>query len=332
MPEPTPAVPPLDPSSALVAGAELAVSGPRVQQSNADIHAAPMHAAPVRSIRWWQRSGRGTGMLSDTGSAPAPGTAPEIAPDIAPALLRRMGDGARWACFLDLDGTLIDIAPRPQDVVCPPGLPRTLAKLHAATGGTVAVVTGRSVQFARDLLGLPDLTIAGLHGADIRMGRTALTTGLSADRLTPVARHVATLAADLPGVLLEDKQGAFALHFRLAPQMEPAVTRIMQDALAMAGPDYCLKPGKAVVELCPVCSDKGAALQRLMQEPAFRGRRPFAAGDDLTDEAMFTAAWTLGGTSLRVGERGTGRTAARYQVATPAEFRQILSLMARELT
>lgn len=252
-------------------------------------------------------------------------------PDRQPALPDLIAGPDQWAFFLDLDGTLIDIAPRPQDVQCPPDLRQTLAALADATNGALAVVTGRSADFARDLLGTADLTVAGLHGAQISLPGAPLGVSAPAEQLRRVAQHVARLALPLEGVIFEDKEAAFALHYRLAPTAQAAVERIMREALVLAGPGYCLKPGKAVVELCPAAADKGAALRHLMQTPGFAGRRPFAAGDDLTDEAMFAAALALGGTALRVGEGGDRPTQAQHRVATPAGFRALLATLARDL-
>lgn len=234
-----------------------------------------------------------------------------------------------WAFFLDLDGTLIDLAPRPQDVICPPGLPATLAALEERVAGALAIVTGRSADFAADLLGAP-FTIAGLHGAEIRLGAR-----LGGGRLAmaparppaPVRRHLAAAAASLDGVVFEDKGGAIALHFRQAPGREAAVERAMAGALVLAGAGYRLQRGKAVVELCPAGSDKGQALRTLMDRAPFRGRRPLAAGDDLTDEAMFAVAHAAGGLSLRIGAPRPG-SCARHTLPTPQAFRDWLTRLA----
>lgn len=245
------------------------------------------------------------------------------------AALRAGDDGRGWAWFLDLDGTLIDLAPRPGDVVCPPGLTATLAALDAGAAGALAIVTGRSADFAAALLGTRAFTIAGLHGAEIRLGARlggGQLTAAPARPPAPAADHAAAAARAMPGVIFEDKGAAFALHFRLAPRMETRVAQAMDEALALAGAGYRLRPGKAVVELCPANADKGAALRRLMRHPAFRARRPFAAGDDLTDEAMFAAAEDLGGLSLRIGA-GNGETRARHTLPSPAAMRELLSRM-----
>ena len=59
----------------------------------------------------------------------------------------------RSALLLDLDGTLLDLAPRPDAVVVPPGLPDVLRTLRQLMGDAVAVVTGRPVETVDALLG-----------------------------------------------------------------------------------------------------------------------------------------------------------------------------------
>lgn len=261
-------------------------------------------------------------MAAAPSAPPAPEIMTETALPFAPRVPFALPDWHAWAFFLDLDGTLIDLAPRPQDVVCPPGLPATLAALEERLGGALAIVTGRPADFAAGLLGAP-FTIAGLHGAEIRQG-ARLGGGQLATapghRLAPAARYLAAAAARMEGVVFEDKGAAIALHFRLAPQHEPQVERAMAEALALAGAGYRLQHGKAVAELCPAGSDKGQALHQLMTRVPFRGRRPLAVGDDLTDEAMFAAAHALGGLSLRIGTpRADSR--ARHTLPAPQDFR-----------
>ena len=238
---------------------------------------------------------------------------------------RRLPALAGWALFLDLDGTLLDLAATPDAVRLAEGLATTLAALERVTGGALAIVTGRSVAFVDGLLPGPRLAVAGLHGAEIR-------PAAAPPPLPPPAGHDATFAAardwaramarPLPGVLFEDKARAFALHYRQAPAQHPAVARIMAAAQRMAGPGHLLRTGKCVVELGPSGIDKGSAVRNLMAAHPFQGRYPVAAGDDLTDEAMFRAVNALGGLSLRVGPaEALAHSAAVAGLATPAAFR-----------
>ncbi len=134
-------------------------------------------------------------------------------------------------------------------------------------------------------------------------------------------------AADHPGLLAEDKGAAFALHYRQAPELAGLVNRIMAEALEIAGPACRLRDGKYVVELGFAGADKGRALRNLMASPPFIGRQPLAAGDDLTDEAMFEVVNSMGGRSIRIGD-GQSPSAAIERIATPAAFRSWLHELA----
>ncbi len=233
-----------------------------------------------------------------------------------------------WAFFLDLDGTLLDLAATPEAVSVAAGLTETLAGLERLTDGALAVVTGRTVDFVDGLFPGRPLTVAGLHGAELRPAPAlaGMVPASAAPRPGPgfrAARDGAREAArHLPGVLFEDKARAFALHYRQAPGQREAVARIMAVAQGRAGPEYRLRAGKCVLELGSAGADKGAAVRALMAQRPFRGRYPVAAGDDLTDETMFRAVNELGGLSLRVGPpEALAGSAAMAGAASPAELR-----------
>ncbi|WP_158617322.1 trehalose-phosphatase [Falsigemmobacter faecalis] len=229
-------------------------------------------------------------------------------------------DPARLAWFFDLDGTLIDLAPRPDAVTCPPGLSALLDRLRDRSEGALAIITGRQRRFAEDLLGVEGLTILGLHGAE----RPGLIPHRPSDI---VAGRLRRFAEDTPGVIFEDKGAALALHYRLAPAAKPRVEALMREGLVQSGAGFQLRPGHMVVELCPATAGKGKALARLMREPPFAGRIPFAAGDDLTDEAMFSEVNPRGGLSLRIGSAGPDCLAS-FGLPGPAAFRSLLQQVA----
>ncbi|SIR12131.1 trehalose 6-phosphatase [Rhizobium sp. RU35A] len=231
------------------------------------------------------------------------------------------------ALFLDIDGTLIDLAERPEAIVVPPDLAGHLDTLCGRLGGALALVTGRALPFADRLFAPLTLPIAGLHGAERRRADGVV------DRVEPdpaflaLKRSLERLTADWPGVLIEDKGAAVAAHYRQAPERQADLQALMRQALSEAGPDYALQRGKMVIEIRPARASKGAALRAFLAEPPFAGRRPIAIGDDLTDEAMFKVANQLGGLSIRIGEPGED-TAAHTTLASAAALRAILKDLA----
>jgi trehalose 6-phosphate phosphatase len=229
-----------------------------------------------------------------------------------------------WAFFLDIDGTLIDIAPTPDAVVVPPTLPIMLKRLSARAGGAVALVSGRSIETIDRLLAPARLPLGALHGAEMRFPDGRIVLAPESQALDNARRRLAAFVAAHPGVLLEDKGPALAIHYRTAPRLRDAVEAEVRAAAAAAGDAFIVQPGKMVLELRPAGFSKGSALSTLMSQPAFAGRRPLAVGDDVTDEAMFEAALQAGGSALRVGT-AEGDSLARVAFDRPAAVRDWIS-------
>ncbi len=257
-------------------------------------------------------------MQADTGST--------TSPNDAAAGLPATVDG--WAVFLDIDGTLLDIAETPGAVAVPEGLQADLAALSRRTAGALALVTGRSLDFVDRAFPAHAFHVAGLHGAEWRDAAGQRFDCPAGPGLEAAKRLVTEKAADWPGVVVEDKGAAVAAHYRLAPQMEAVVRRFMEGLAEGLGGQCHLQSGKSVVEIRPAGGDKGAAVQRFMSLSPFRDRRPLAVGDDLTDESMFAAVNRLGGVSVRVG-RSMQPSAASSVVDSPAEVRNWIAKMAR---
>ncbi|MFO1079134.1 MAG: trehalose-phosphatase [Reyranellaceae bacterium] len=215
------------------------------------------------------------------------------------------------ALFLDLDGTLLEIAPTPELVVVPPGLPELLCCLHALLGGAVAIVTGRSMSVIDSLLAPFGGSAAGEHGVSLRYedgAREDLPPGVA----VPDSWRAALIAAAerWPGVLVEPKPHGVAVHYRLAPDRGTEVWRLVRGIVPSDHPAFRLIPAREAVEIGPRAVSKGYAVERLMARPPFRGRRPIFVGDDFTDEAGMDAARRFGGQGLRVAEVFGGDPAA----------------------
>lgn len=229
--------------------------------------------------------------------------------------------------FLDLDGTLLDLAEAPDAVVVPPGLQADLTKLSFRLDGALAVVTGRPLAFVDRLFPRNDFFLAGLHGAELRSGDQETGRGSVVDlRLEAAKRRLRHAVSRWQGVLVEDKGRAIAAHYRQAPEMETSVRALMEE-IALSVPGWTLQPGKFVVELRPAGPDKGSALKFFMERNPFAGRLPLAVGDDVTDEAMFAAANSIGGFSVRVGSI-LNSSCALGRIATPDELRRWIAKQA----
>ncbi|MFZ1498633.1 MAG: trehalose-phosphatase [Giesbergeria sp.] len=224
------------------------------------------------------------------------------------------------ALFLDFDGTLTDIAAKPDAVRVPAGLAPTLAALHRLLGGALAIVTGRTEGDIDGFLAPLTLPLASEHGAQYRFddGRQP---AIEVPALQPVLQAARRLAAEHPALLVEVKRASVALHFRQAQHLESLCRETLLQAMAgLRGLE--LLSGKCVVEVKPAGIHKGQAIAAFMRESPFSGRIPVFAGDDVTDEAGFATAMALGGLAIKVGE---GPSQAQFRCMTPAALRGWLS-------
>ncbi len=235
---------------------------------------------------------------------------------------------ADWALFLDFDGTIVDIAPTPEAVEVPDGLPSLLRALHDALGGAVAVVTGRSIEQIDGFLGTAVPAVAGLHGIECRGTDGAIVRSPPpGNELHGVREMLRDFAEEHPGVLVEDKTYAVALHYRLAPSLKDACRDLANAAVERTGEGWRVVEGKCVFEIGPRDSTKGHAIEAYMGEAPFRGRTPVFCGDDRTDEDGFAVVNARGGVSIRVGQGPA--TLAAVRVDTVGELLDWLANIAR---
>jgi|SRR5271165_1744874 len=229
------------------------------------------------------------------------------------------------ALFLDFDGTLVEIAPTPDLVRVPAGLPHLLGELAARLDGAVAVVSGRPLDELILMLAPFTGTIIGQHGLECRHGDGRKNRLVARPELRRALSTLAEFAAKHDGVMLEDKGGTLALHYRRAPSLGTLCRAIVQQAADTSGEVLAAVAGKMVIELMPRSGGKGRAIIALLADAPFHGRLPVFIGDDTTDEDGFAAVNRLGGVSVHVGG---GATIARHSLAT---VRDVLAWLARGL-
>lgn len=208
----------------------------------------------------------------------------------------------RGAVFLDFDGTLVEIAPAPDAISVPPGLPGLLASLAETTGGATALISGRTIDALDRFLKPTRLAAAGEHGAVLRRDGGDQPTR-QAHLAVPESWLAAAeiMAASRPGAILERKPAGFTLHARACPEALPGFVDALS-AMVAVDDRFTLLHALMAVELRPAGTDKGRALTDLMAQPPFVGRVPVFVGDDVTDEDAIAAAVALGGIGLRVDE------------------------------
>jgi len=234
---------------------------------------------------------------------PPPGNA---SPKLAAGELAQRLD--QYAILLDIDGTLLDLAPTPREVWVPPGLVTTLNRLLEKTSGALALVSGRSLNDI-DLIFAPELFPAvGGHGAEMRLTTDSETVSTRAPAMDKeLKRRLAAIAKLSPGILLEDKGYSLALHYRLAPHAEQAIYQAVSLIRAdLPEAPIEVMPGKCVCEIKQSGFSKASGVVELMRHNPFKGRRPVFIGDDITDESVFAIMPDFGGLAFSVGRRATG--------------------------
>jgi trehalose 6-phosphate phosphatase len=234
---------------------------------------------------------------------------------------------AGHALFLDIDGTLLDLAPYPESVEVPPSLPGTLQRLSERLEGAIAFVSGRTLGAIDALFRPLVLPAVGVHGGQIRTWKGDVPTD---ERLSALLQQAMPALRDavarLQGVHLENKGCALALHYRAAPERGREVLALAEWAVLGLGGEFGVLMGKCVVEIRPRHFTKGSAIDRLMREPPFRGRTPIFAGDDRTDEDAFEVVNRMDGISVQVGD--SAPTLARHRLPNPDQLRTWLAQMA----
>ena len=238
------------------------------------------------------------------------GTAPILDGSVHPA---------KGAWFLDIDGTLLEIAETPEAVRVPTEVTDLLLELQERSGGALALVSGRSLAQIDALFEPHIFTAAGLHGYEWRDATGCIHRPPLPESVLDEARGVLSgLATQKPGLVFEDKQHALALHYRLAPALEADAHAAVAALAGRLSPLFAVQGGKCVWELKPAGYSKRQAIEIFMQAPPFSGRTAVFIGDDATDEGGFAAVNLLGGLSIKVAPNAGGGTptAAQRQIAT----------------
>jgi trehalose 6-phosphate phosphatase len=232
----------------------------------------------------------------------------EISPDAVPVPRSLVPHLSESAILLDIDGTLVDLAPTPREVWVPPGLSKTLNRLLMRTSGALALVSGRSLNDI-DLIFAPEqFPAVGGHGAEMRLATDSEAVAAHAPPMDRELKlRLAAIAKLSPGILLEDKGYSLALHYRLAPHAEKAIYEAVSLIRAdLPNAPIEVLPGKCVCEIKHSGFNKATGVRELMTHEPFKGRHPIFIGDDVTDEAVFGIMPDLGGLAFSVGRRAQG--------------------------
>lgn len=219
------------------------------------------------------------------------------------------------AFFLDIDGTILEFAERPDAVEVDDRLKSCLRGLLDANSGAIALISGRRIDDIDRLFDPIRFPAAGQHGIERRDGSGRVhRLGVASGAIQRIREELVQWTSARPGLVLEDKGLTLALHYRQAPEFADVVAKTMTAAVARLGEQFETVTGKMVVEIKPSARNKGTAIADYMQERPFKGRIPVFIGDDATDEYGFEIVNRLQGQSVKVGP-GHSRARARLRDA-----------------
>lgn len=254
---------------------------------------------------------------------------PSFSPRLSACTSTILANPRACSLFLDVDGTLLDLAATPTSVRVPEGLIGILQRLSLAFDGAVAIISGRLISEIDLLLAPLRLAASGVHGAEIRRAPEREIERVTGVLPPDVVQSMRKLALAIPGVIAEPKGPGLAIHYRLAPTADREILAALKAALSTHAGAFEILPGKRLFEVIPSGLSKGTALASLAALPAFRDRVPIMVGDDIGDEAAFAAVEGLKGFALRVAGEHYDEDEADF--AGPGSVVNWLDQLARRL-
>ncbi len=234
-------------------------------------------------------------------------------------------DAQRDALVLDIDGTIIDIAPTPESVIVPESLKLSLSRLCETLGGALALSSGRTIAAIDELFAPLKFVAAGCHGAELRLDPHTPLQHCAAPLSSAEKAVFAEIGKLDPRIRTEDKVYTFAIHYRSAPELEDTLFAMVNTRVHELESNLEVMSGKAVIEIKEPGFNKGTGLRRIMEIAPFAGRRPVFLGDDVTDEDAFAVLPEFSGLGISVGRLLPG---ASCTVRSPADVRDWLARMA----
>jgi len=250
-----------------------------------------------------------------------------LAPALQAEVVRKHHAAKRALLLLDYDGTLVPLAPRPDQAVPNREVLDVLARLARDPRNVVYAISGRDRGTLQRWLGETGIGLIAEHGSWLKEpgAEFRLSKPLSADWKEQVGSILRLFVSQVAGSLLEEKDYAMAWHYRAAdPELGAQRAKELIDELTQftANLDIHVLEGKKVVEVRSAGVDKGtiAAELLLRLEPDF----VLAAGDDQTDEALFRAL-PPSAISVHVGAQFSN---ARYCLGAPPDVVSLLKQLA----
>ncbi len=225
---------------------------------------------------------------------------PSAHPVLADLMAQITARPDRYALFSDFDGTLVEIAERPEEVMVPADLATNLGRVRTMLGGALGIITGRPLRQVAEYIGAAGLEASGLHGIEFNFPLTAGGSPAALEAPRELIAEVVKIVAAEPGFRLENKGAILTVHFRQVPAAGGRLRAALEEVIDRLNLDHHLKDGRAVIEIIPNGTSKGTALAEFMRRTPYAGRIPVMMGDDKADEDAFAVAQASGGFGLKV--------------------------------
>lgn len=242
-------------------------------------------------------------------------------------LAARIRLSRRVAVFLDFDGTLVNIAPLPDEVRLAPVTRRVLRRLVRHPRVTLVVISGRRRAELWRYIGLRGIHYFGLYGWERSRHSRLPVSAFSALRRAKI--ELSVHLGSIPGLWIEDKRLSLSVHLLgVSPALQRQARQQLDSLLLPFQKSLRVIENLRDAEIVPRCiSGKGMAVEQFLATPPLRRALPIYFGDDLSDEPAFRAVGK--GISIRVGAERPTR--ARYLVRNPATVARVLTRLERSL-
>ena len=215
--------------------------------------------------------------------------------------MRKILARSPFGLITDVDGTISEIAPSPEEARVSPVCREQLASLTKQLE-LVAAVSGRPALEAREMIGVEGMVYIGNHGLERwQDGAVEFIEGVQEypAKVMAALEELGNLLA-IEGLALEKKGVALAIHYRQCPDRERA-RRAIREKIATSGVanEFRTLEGRMVVELRPPLRvNKGTAVNALRE--SYRLRGGIYLGDDASDLDAFRVMHQRGFSALGV--------------------------------
>jgi trehalose-phosphatase len=234
--------------------------------------------------------------------------------------------------FLDYDGTLVSIAPKPDQALPDAALLDLLSKIAQIKTIRVAIVSGRPLVSLRLIFPVSPIILVGIYGVEIQMDGQTITRVAdpiqTRQKIDAVKSEWAQIISGHDEIWIEDKGLALAMHARFAKAnlADAVLSQARRVVEKVDRVDYRIFSGERFLEIAPASAGKGQAVTWLLEHVPMARALPIYFGDDDKDAEAFAIIHTRGGIAIQVGARQL-QTRVDARLSSPDETRHWLDMI-----